>query len=64
MKDDAYIIVKGEAINEKLDMHPMYKAEDAIVVFKNKYNKLNKIDVPRLIRVFNNNIWENKKSVR
>ena len=45
-------------------MHPMYKAEDAIVVFKNKYNKLNKIDVPRLIRVFNNNIWENKKSVK
>ena len=64
MKDEAYIVVKSKAINEKLDMHPMYKAEDATVIFKNKHGKLNKIDVPRLIRVFNNNIWQNKKSVK
>ena len=64
MKDDAYIIVKGEAINEKLDMNPMYKAEDTTVIFKNRYGKLYKVDVPRLIRVFNNNIWNNKKSVK
>jgi len=64
MKDEAYIVVKSKAINEKLDMHPMYKAEDATVIFKNKHGELNKIDVPRLIRVFNNNIWQNKKSVK
>tara|TARA_R110002074_G_scaffold2273_2_gene13547 strand:+ start:659 stop:853 length:195 start_codon:yes stop_codon:yes gene_type:complete len=64
MKDEAYIIIKSEAINEKLDMHPMYKAKDATVVFKNKYGKLNKIDVPRLIRVFNNNIRQHKRSVK
>ena len=64
MKDDAYIVVKGEAINEKLDMHPMYKAEDTTVVFKNRYGKLYKVDVPRLIRVFNNNIWQHKRSVK
>ena len=64
MKDEAYIIIKSEAINEKLDMHRMYKAKDATVVFKNKYGKLNKIDVPRLIRVFNNNIWQHKRSVK
>ena len=45
-------------------MHPMYKAKDATVIFKNKYGKLNKIDVPRLIRVFNNNIWQHKRSVK
>ena len=62
--DKAYIIIKVEALNKKLNMHPMYKAEDATVVFKNKYGKLNKIDVPRLIRVFNNNIWQHKRSVK
>jgi len=64
MKDDAYIVVKGKAINKKLDMHPMYKAEDTTVVFKNRYGKLYKVDVPRLIRVFNNNIWQHKRSVK
>ena len=64
MKDDAYIVVKGEAINEKLGMHPRYKAEDTTVVFKNRYGKLYKVDVPRLIRVFNNNIWQHKRSVK
>ena len=64
MKDESYIIVKSKSINEKLNMHPMYKAEDAIVIFKNKYGELNKIDVPRLIRVFNNNIWQHKKSIK
>ena len=64
MKDDAYIVVKGKAINKKLDMHPMYKAEDTTVVFKNRYGKLYKVDVRRLIRVFNNNIWQHKRSVK
>ena len=61
---EAYVVVKSEAINKDLDTHPMYKAEDATVVFKNRHGELHKIDVPRLIRVFNNNIWQNSKSVK
>ena len=61
---EAYVVVKSEPINKDLDMHPMYKAKDATVVFKNRYGKLHKIDVPRLIRVFNNNIWQHSKSVK
>ena len=48
----AYVIIKAEALNEDLDMHPMYKAEDATVVFKNKHNKLHKVNVPELIQVY------------
>ena len=61
---EAHVVVKSEAINKGLDMHPMYRAEDATVVFKNRYGKLHKIDVQRLIRVFNNNIWQHSKSVK
>ena len=61
---EAYVVVKSEPINKDLDMHPMYKAKDATVVFKNRYGKLHKIDVPRLNRVFNNNIWQHSKSVK
>ena len=61
---EAYVVVKSEPMNKGLDMNPMYKAEDATVVFKNRYGKLHKIDVPRLIRVFNNNIWQHSKSVK
>ena len=61
---EAYVVVKSEAMNKGLDMNPMYKAEDATVVFKNRYGKLHKIDVPRLIRVFNNNIWQNSKNIK
>ena len=61
---EAYVVVKSEAMNKGLDMNPMYKAEDATVVFKNRFGKLYKVDVPRLIRVFNNNIWQHSKSVK
>ena len=61
---EAYVVVKSEAMNKDLDMHPMYRAEDATVVFKNRYGKLHKIDVQRLIRVFNNNIWQNSKNIK
>ena len=50
----AYIIIKAEALNEELDMHPLYRAEDATVVFKNKHGKLHKVDVPELIRAYKN----------
>ena len=61
---EAYVVVKSEPMNKGLDMNPMYKAEDATVVFKNRFGKLYKADVPRLIRVFNNNIWQHSKSVK
>ena len=61
---EAYVVVKSEPINKDLDMHPMYRAEDATVVFKNKHGKLHKIDVPRIIRVFNNNIWQHSKNIK
>ena len=48
----AYVIIKAEALNEDLDMHPMYRAEDATVVFKNKHNKLHKVNVPELIQIY------------
>ena len=59
-----YVIVKGKPINDKLEMNPMYEAKDVVVVFKDKRNKLYNVDVSRLIRVFNNNIWNNRKSVK
>ena len=35
-----------------------------IVMFKNKFGKEYTVEISRLIRVFNNNIWQNKKSVK
>ena len=37
---------------------------DCKVVFKNKFGKEFNVELSRLIRVFNNNIWQNKKSVK
>ena len=34
------------------------------VIFKDRFNEEHKVELSRLIRVFNNNIWENKKSVK
>jgi len=39
-------------------------ADDCKVIFKDKFKKEHKIEISRLIQVFNNNIWENKKSVK
>ena len=39
-------------------------ADDCQVVFKDKFKKEHTIEISRLIQVFNNNIWENKKSVK
>ena len=39
-------------------------ADDVQVKFTNKQGKEYNIELTRLIQVFNNNIWENKKSVR
>ena len=39
-------------------------ADDVKVKFTNEQGKEYNIELTRLIQVFNNNIWENKKSVR
>ena len=39
-------------------------ANDWKVKFTNKQGRKYNIELTRLIQVFNNNIWENKKSVR
>ena len=39
-------------------------ANDCKVKFTNKQGRKYNIVLTRLIQVFNNNIWENKKSVR
>ena len=39
-------------------------ADDCKVIFKDKFKKEYVVEVSRLIQVFNNNIWENKKSVK
>ena len=39
-------------------------ADDVKVKFTNEQGKKYNVELTRLIQVFNNNIWENKKSVR
>ena len=39
-------------------------ATDCKVKFINKHGKKYNIELTRLIQVFNNNIWENQKSVK
>ena len=39
-------------------------ADDCKVIFKDKFKKEYEVEISRLIQVFNNNIWENKKSVK
>tara|TARA_R110002167_G_scaffold180089_1_gene380228 strand:- start:314 stop:484 length:171 start_codon:yes stop_codon:yes gene_type:complete len=38
--------------------------EDCKVIFQNKFGKEYEIEISRLIQVFNNNLWNNKKSVK
>ena len=39
-------------------------ADDVKVKFTNEQGKKYNVELTRLIQVFNNNIWENKKSVK
>jgi len=39
-------------------------ADDVKVKFTNEQGKEYNVELTRLIQVFNNNIWENKKSVK
>ena len=38
--------------------------EDCDIIFKDKFNEEHKVKLSRLIRVFNNNIWQHKKSIK
>ena len=38
--------------------------EDCKVMFTNKHGVKYEVELSRLIRVFNNNIWQNKKSIK
>ena len=38
--------------------------EDCKVVFTNRFGKEYTVEISRLIRVFNNNIWQHSKSVK
>jgi len=38
--------------------------EDCKVIFQNKFGKEHEVEISRLIQVFNNNIWNHKKSVK
>jgi len=38
--------------------------EDCKVIFTNKFGKEYTVEISRLIRVFNNNIWQHSKSVK
>ena len=53
-KDKVTLIWKGNKLPR----------EDCKVVFQDKFGKEFNVELSRLIRVFNNNIWQNKKSVK
>ena len=39
-------------------------ADDCKVIFKDKFKKEYVVEISRLIQVFNNNIWQHKRSVK
>ena len=53
-KDEVVIVWKGNKL----------PCEDCKVVCKNRFGKEYTVELSRLIRVFNNNIWQNQKSVK
>ena len=53
-KDEVTLICKGNKL----------PCENCKVMFKDKFDKEYTVELSRLIRVFNNNIWQNKKSVK
>ena len=55
MKKDEIIIIW-----KKNKLH----CDDCEVIFKDKFDKEHKVELSRLIKVFNNNIWQHKKSIK
>ena len=55
MKNDEIVIVwKGNKL----------PCKDCDIIFKDKFNKEHRVELSRLIKVFNNNIWQHKRSVK
>jgi|2_EtaG_2_1085320.scaffolds.fasta_scaffold117625_2 hypothetical protein len=53
-KDEVTLVWKGNKL----------PCEDCKVIFKNRFGKEYTVELSRLIRVFNNNIWQHSKSVK
>tara|TARA_R110002051_G_scaffold294762_1_gene360292 strand:+ start:419 stop:652 length:234 start_codon:yes stop_codon:yes gene_type:complete len=70
--EDGYIVEPGHKLKRRKmidDIVILYgetklPVNDCKVVFKDKFKKEHTVEISRLIQVFNNNIWENKKSVK
>jgi len=61
---DLYRKRYDEIFKKKTEKENKLPCEDCDVIFKDKFNKEHKVELSRLIKVFNNNIWEHKKSVK
>tara|TARA_Y100000590_G_scaffold198535_1_gene225452 strand:+ start:221 stop:400 length:180 start_codon:yes stop_codon:yes gene_type:complete len=53
-KDNVVLVWKGNKL----------PCDDCKVIFKDKFDKEHTVELSRLIRVFNNNIWQHKRSVK
>ena len=53
-KDNVVLVWKGNKL----------PCDDCKVIFKDKFDKEHIVDLSRLIRAFNNNIWQHKRSVK
>ena len=53
-KDNVVLIWKGNKI----------PCDNCKVIFQDKFGKEQTVELSRLIRVFNNNIWQHKKSIK
>ena len=54
--DDAVVVDEHNTI--------IRPANNLKVQFKDKHGKKHEVEVSRLIQVFNNNVWNNKRSVK
>tara|TARA_B110000211_G_scaffold166074_1_gene187459 strand:+ start:435 stop:641 length:207 start_codon:yes stop_codon:yes gene_type:complete len=54
--DDAVVVDEHNTI--------IRSANDLKVQFKDKHGKAHEVEVSRLIQVFNNNIWNHRRSVK
>ena len=53
-KDNVVLIWKGNKI----------PCDNCKVIFQDNFGKEQTVELSRLIRVFNNNIWQHKKSIK
>lgn len=58
------VIVKGEQLNKKMYMKPMYVAKDVLLVFEDKKGKLTEKTADELIEFYKEKIeifWKNRQ---